>query len=420
MIARVFRYELFRQFRRNGYRFFTFAVPVLAVVIYMGVTAVSQARANQPPDPDAVATDDENTIGGGGLNGVTDVRPTGIVDLSGLMTTRIAGLVPYESVGEAQTALANNEIGAYYVIAQDYFVTGEIDLYFERFNLGNVNNNPVRQLIVSSLVNQATTGADMNYVMRLQQRNPTIVEHTVGTAGQVREEASEEASFLLLYVFAMMLTISAFTTSGYMMQSVVEEKENRMVEVLLSSLRPRDLLAGKIFALGLLGFLQMFLWGVAAYFILSGAANSLVASAQIGAAIPNPFAQLNVTLDRFVLLMIYFVLGYLLFAACYAAIGALATNMREGPQLALVITLPASIPLYATSIFAATPNAAAPVFMSIFPVTAPMAMVMRIAVTNVPFEQIALSVGLLTLTVIGAIATSCALSRNGDDLYFQP
>jgi ABC-2 type transport system permease protein len=182
--------------------------------------------------------------------------------------------------------------------------------------------------------------------------------------------------------------ISAFSTSGYLMQSVVEEKESRMVEVLLSSMRPRDLLAGKFIALSILGMAQMLLWAGTVVFIVS----------QITTILPT-VVGLNITALQLAVLLVYFILGYLLFGSAYAALGALATNMREGPQLAVFITLPAVVPLYALTLISGAPNGPVAVVLSIFPLTAPLTMVMRAALVEVPTSELLISVALLSLTI---------------------
>ncbi|HVO43001.1 MAG TPA: ABC transporter permease, partial [Aggregatilineales bacterium] len=103
---------------------------------------------------------------------------------------------------------------------------------------------------------------------------------------------------------------------------------------------------------------------------------------------------------QLILLIVYFVLGYLMFGSLYAIIGSISTNMREGPQLAAFFTIPAVIPLYFLSVIAATPDGALAVGLSLFPITAPLAMVMRLAIQDVPLFQIVLSITLLTLTIL--------------------
>jgi len=383
-IWRVLRYELLRQGRRRGYLFITIGIPLIAVLLFYGLRVYQSARPS-----DGSPFGNTTTRPNSGLN-VQETRPSGYVDLSGLLgTANPLSLIRFNTEEEAQAALHASRIGAYYVIAADYLQSGRVDMYFDRFNLGNINNSPLRQAVVRALIAKSGKQIDPATIDRLQARELTITSHTVNETGSVRQAAGEGASFALVYLFAMLLLLSSFTTSGYLMQSVLEEKESRMVEILLSSVRPGSLLAGKILALGLLGLAQMVLWAATAVFIIR----------QVVPVSPA-MAGLSVTPYQIIVLFIYFILGYLLFSSAYASIGALSNSMREGPQLAAFITLPAVIPMWAIPLFTSAPDGPLAVILSIFPITAPLAMVMRIAITDVPLVQIVISVALLILTVM--------------------
>lgn len=394
-VLRVFRYELLRQGRRRGYLFITIGIPLIALLLFYGFRAYQALRPS-----DGLPFGSTTTRPGSGLN-VQETRPSGYVDHAGLLgSTNLPSLIRYNTEDEAQAALHSNKIGAYYVIAADYLQSGRIDMYFDRFNLGNINNSPLRQSIVRALVAHSGKPIDPATIDRLQARQPTITSHTVNETGSIRQAAGEGASFALVYLFAMLLLLSSFTTSGYLMQSVLEEKESRMVEVLLSSVRPGSLLAGKILALGMLGLAQMVLWAATAVYIIRQVVP--VSPAMVG---------LSVTPTQIIVLFVYFILGYLLFSSAYASIGALSNSMREGPQLAAFITLPAVIPMWAIPLFTSAPDGPLAVILSLFPITAPLGMVMRIAITDVPLVQIVISVALLTLTVIAQMWIAGRLFR---------
>jgi ABC-2 type transport system permease protein len=377
-IVRVFRYELRRQGRRKGYLFVTIGIPILALLLFYGLRVYQQSRQDSTPVISAESP-------------IRQARPAGVVDYAGLVKPSAAsGLIAFKNEAEAAAALQANKIGAYYVIAADYVQSGRVDMYYDRFNLTNLTNSTaLSQALIQGLVARSGKQIDPAVIQRIQDRQPSFTTHTLNDGGAVRQSAGEGAAFALVYIFGLMLVFSAFTTSGYLMQSVVEEKESRMIEVLISSMRPGHLLAGKILSLGLLGLIQMVVWASVAVYIFR----------QVAPTVPG-MTGLTITDAQFAVLLIYFVLGYLLFASIYASIGAIANSMREGPQLAAVVTIPAAIPLWATAILAAAPDGPLAVGLSIFPLTAPLAMVMRAAVTEVPITQLAASIGLLVLTII--------------------
>jgi ABC-2 type transport system permease protein len=374
-IARVFRYELRRQGRRKGYLFVTIGIPILALLLFYGLRVYQQSRQGSAPVISAESP-------------VRQARPAGVVDYAGLVKPSAAsGLIVFRSEAEATAALQANKIGAYYVVAADYVESGKVDMYYDRFNLTNLTNSTaLSQALIQGLVARSGKQIDPAVIQRIQDRQPNFTTHTLNDVGAVRQSAGEGTAFALVYIFGLMLVFSAFTTSGYLMQSVVEEKESRMIEVLMSSMRPGHLLAGKVLSLGLLGLIQMVVWASVAVYIFR----------QVAPTVPG----LTITNAQFAVLLIYFILGYLLFASIYASIGAIANSMREGPQLAAVVTVPAAIPLWATAILAAAPDGPLAVGLSIFPLTAPLAMVMRSAVTEVPITQLVASIGLLALTII--------------------
>lgn len=402
-IWRVFRYELGRNLRRRGYLFVSIGIPILALVIFFAIRAITEANAAR-----AAANPQGAQSPIGEDSPLRNIRPSGIVDLSGLIKTEPDGrlLIRYENEEAARAALQADEIGAYYVVAADYLESGKIDVYFARFYLNNINNTPVQALLIQNLTRGRAI--DPNVIARLQQDELSVRANIVGEAGKT-QETNQSASMVLVYVFALLLAFTAFTTSGYLMQSVVEEKETRMVEILLSSVRPRELLAGKFLAMSLLGLMQMALWVGVAVFILR----------QIVGLVPG-MAALDISSGQLAIVIVYFILGYLLFGAAYAAIGALATNMREGPQMAVLITLPAAVPYYFLAVFATSPNGPLPVFLSIFPITAPLSMVMRASITEVPVGELIASIVLLSLTILLFIWLAGRLFRVNTLLSGQP
>jgi ABC-2 type transport system permease protein len=236
----------------------------------------------------------------------------------------------------------------------------------------------------------------------VQQTNLVI------TTTQDGGEDAEGANFALVYVFAIALLMSLFVTNGYLMQSVIEEKETRLIEILISTVRPMQLLVGKILAMGSLGLLQMLVW-VGGIFL----ALRLIAGDQATAALGFLSSLANVQIPPGIvpLLVLYFLLAYTLFASLYAIVGALSNSMREGPQYAVIFTLPAVVPMYFISIFATSPDATLPTILSLIPITAPLAMTQRMLISSVPPEQIILSLGLLLLSVLAVMWLAGRLFR---------
>jgi len=131
----------------------------------------------------------------------------------------------------------------------------------------------------------------------------------------------------------------------------------------------------------------------------------LAAGEQLGAVVGviATLANITIPLNMLPLLLVYFVLAYFLFAGLYGVVGAISNSMKEGPQYAVIFTLPAALPFYFIGLFSTSPDGTIPVIMSLFPLTAPIAMSIRLVVSQVPVEQIVISLVLLALSAIAAM-----------------
>jgi ABC-2 type transport system permease protein len=405
----VFGYELRRNFRRKGFLFTTFGVPVIGLLLSLLLPTLlagigSSGQDNRDPMQPTLPTEL-----------MQGIRHAGYIDLSGRIAAPTGSLATaftrFDDEPAAQAALAAGTIDTYYVIPADYFETGDVEQVLPRLTITSINNDLIEQLLLQTL----DQGVSPQVVSRLSDpANFSEVDRQRDTAGD--SESAFDSRFIVVYIFAIILLGSLFTTNGYLLQSVIEEKETRLIEILLASLRPFELLAGKIAAMGLLGLLQVVVWTSAFLFF-----GWLSLSDQMRTLLPilTGIARITIPFNILPTLFIYFVLGYLLFAALFGVVGALSNSMREGPQYTVIFVLPAVAPFYFLSIFATTPNAALPVFLSIFPLTAPLSMAMRLAVTNVPLIEVVISVAVLALTVVLVMWLAGRLFRVGTLLAGQ-
>ncbi|MDZ4765550.1 MAG: ABC transporter permease [Chloroflexota bacterium] len=394
-MIQVFLYELRRGLRRRGFLFTTFGIPMLALVALLILPRLLAISAQEAAESVA-----ENPIDFGG------VGRAGYVDLSGVFADveRVPdGLSAYADEAAARAALDADEIDSYYMIAADYLETGDVTLVIPSLQLDALDGDNFDALASAAL----TAGLDADTAARLT-RPPTFTEVNLALIGAEDETGApaEDTAFLLVYVFAIALLFSLFFTNGYLLQTVIEEKETRLIEILLSSVRPSELLVGKVLAMGLLGLLQMATWVIGVFVAIQIAASGAQITPFVAA-----IAAIQLPTGIIPLLAMYFVLSYLLFAALYGIVGAMSNSMREGPQYAVIFTLPAVFPLYFVSLFASAPDGALPTILSIFPITAPLAMVQRLVISEVPGWQIALSLALLAAAGVGALWMAGRLFR---------
>jgi ABC-2 type transport system permease protein len=203
-------------------------------------------------------------------------------------------------------------------------------------------------------------------------------------------QAADEASLARLVSMLVMLLLYGMIlmASGLMLRSVSEEKKNRVMEVLLLSVHPRQMLAGKTIALGLAGMIQAAIWAVMGWVFLLLGNDSFHAPA-------------GITLSPFVLawFLVFALLGYALYACLFAGAGALLPDWRSSRQVTLLIALPALIGFQIGLFTTDDPHGTLAVVASLFPLTAPFVMVKRLVITGLPGWQPPVSAGLLAASI---------------------
>jgi ABC-2 type transport system permease protein len=207
-------------------------------------------------------------------------------------------------------------------------------------------------------------------------------------------------TFFLPYGVMMLYYVLILMSAGFLLSSLNKERENRVLEILMISITPRQLLAGKIVGLGLVGLLVNFVWAGTAYGLmrLSGGTFQLPAAYQI----PPSLLAWG---------LVYFLLGYAVYASLMGAIGALVPNLRETSQATVVVILPLVIPLMFVSVLIEQPNSPLAVGLSLFPLSAPVTMMLRLAIVPVPGWQLAVSIGFLALTAVAIVRAVAGLFR---------
>jgi ABC-2 type transport system permease protein len=212
--------------------------------------------------------------------------------------------------------------------------------------------------------------------------------------------------FVLPYIFSLAFVIIIFTTSGFLLQGVSEEKEGRVIEILLSSISPTELLAGKILGLGALGLIQVVVW-------LGAGAGLLAATATIFALTGIS----NLGPSTVVLGIVYFVLGYLLFATLMAVAGSMGTTQRESQQIASIFSVTAAVPMMAMSVIFTNPQSPLIIALSYIPLTSPVMMLLRLGLGPVPSGQVAISLVLLAAGLVASLWAGAKVFRVGLLMY---
>lgn len=241
-----------------------------------------------------------------------------------------------------------------------------------------------------------------------------VVRMNIVKTGERGQVGNPEAALLMAFGMAFAIYIVVIMYGQSIMTSVQEEKRDRIVELIVSSVRARDLLVGKVLGIGSAGVLQMMIWVAAAALLLTqgamvagalGANQSTVESLTQGAALPN------VPLSVGIAFVLYFAGGFLLFATLFAIIGAIVTNSQEAQQFVFPVLMPFILGLFIAMTAAQNPNSSVAVIGSIVPFTSPMVMPVRISVAGVDWIQMAVSLVLLFATAAAIIWLAAKIYR---------
>ena len=228
----------------------------------------------------------------------------------------------------------------------------------------------------------------------------------------VSEEGSKEekgggifAALMLMFIMYMTFFMYGFQN----LKGVIEEKTNRIVEIVVASVRPTELMLGKIIGIGLVGLTQYLVWSLVAMNLsLPGIAGMMAGS------------EMGVPTIRFAVIgyfVLFFLLGYFLYASIYTAIGAPFNTDQEAQQLAMV---PGMFMVGVWAVFPAimnNPNGGTAVFASLFPMTAPLVMFMRTAIAQPPVWQIAASIVILIFSTVAMAWIAGRIYRVGILMY---
>ena len=308
-------------------------------------------------------------------------------------------LVRFETSDEATEALVKGDIKEYFVILPDYVSVGIINRYTMQKEL--MAPPATTTAITDFLSSNLLAGKVPTTTIARIQAPLNLVTITLTATGTIAPEQGGFGNFVIPVIFSMLLVFAIIFSSTYLLQGLGEEKENRVIEILLSSVSARQLLTGKILGLGAAGLAQVVVWVASTPLLLN------LASSSIGGFI----STIQIPPNFLVLAVVYFILGYLLFAVISASIGAISSSSREGQQLIAIFTVPLVSPLWFMSLIMWFPSNPIWIFLTIFPITAPVEVMIRLGVSSIPAWELAASIVVLVLSIIGVLLVTVRVFR---------
>ena len=415
----IIQREYLSRVRKKSFIIMTFLTPLLMVALIMVPLLLSTVKSSKTQ---LVAVNDE----------------------SGLYAGRLQDSKSWQfvAVGEDISALApenRNDFYAWLSIRGNLTdSTGQVKIYATRqipMDLGSDIRNQLEKMASDDKI----ASYDIPELAQiLKEAHPAV--HTENILWSDKAEGQEiktssEISMVIGMVATMLIYIFIFAYGSMVMNGVVEEKSNRIVEIIVSSVKPFQLMMGKIVGIALVGLTQFIMWILLISLLgtIGLASMGLPVDTLMSANMPQAVETMDVNLSAEALngiqifqsfnwtsIIIWFILfflgGYLLYASLFAAIGGAVDNNEDSQQFTLAITIPVLLALYIGIYGAMNPDGPLVFWCSFIPFFSPVVMMVRLPM-GVPFWQIALSFGLLVITFLLCVKLAAKIYRTGILMY---
>lgn len=381
----VLKYEFRKTFLSRSFLATLFLVPIVGFAVLLIVNNI-QSKNQASASLTELALD------------VAAPGTQGFVDQSGLIAAVPAELsdafLQYPDFASVSAALEKGEIASFFIITPDFMTSGTVEVYRPDFNpIGGMESTGDLTL----LINANLLRDDPQVLERIQEPYDLSVHYLnepVGTGIDTNLVLS------LPYIITILFYFFVLGSASLLLSSVTKEKENRTIEILMTSVTPLQMLTGKIVALGLTGLLQTIVWMGAGWLMLQYT-NRGAAAAQV----------IQVPASILIWGAVFFILGYAIYASLMAGIGALVSNLKESSTATVLVMIPLMIPLMLVGALLEKPNSAISLGLSLFPLTSPVAMMTRLSAVDLPLWQPVLAALLQALTAILIVRAVAGMFR---------
>ena len=393
--------EYLERVKRKSFIISTLLAPVFMIALMVAPAAIM--LLDTPESKSVVVIDDTGVVS----QRLKDSKEITFVDYSLPLDSARAdeNIEAILVIGAKAVENPNSAITVYFrgapALATDAYISGQLKNAIEDLRLEAYNISNIRKILEEVEV-------DLSYpTIRIDKEEET--------------STSSIMSYFIALVMDMMLYMFILIYGTMVMNSIIEEKNNRVLEIVVSSVNPSSLMLGKIVGIGLVAITQILIWAV-----LLGAASSWLmpflatlpaaeTDAELAGAI-GQLADLGFVTSLFAYMLLFFIGGYLFYSAMYAAIGSAVDNAQDASQLSTVATMPVILGIVASMSAIQNPGSTMAFWVSIIPFTSPMAMMSRLPF-GVPFWEIALSLVLLYASFMLLIWLCAKIYRVGIFMY---
>ena len=347
-----------------------------------------------------------------------------VVDASGVVAPQLAGNTVMNFIPtpeSADSAKANEAYNAVLVIGKDVVEKPDNIQFYTREAAGMQTEQLLTAQITDIIENQRLSKYNIDNLQQIMQdvkANVSIQSFRLDEEGET--ETSSTASYIIGMVTMMILYMFILLYGQMVMNGIIEEKNNRVLEIVVSSVKPAQLLVGKILGIGSVALTQMLLWGILIFsfaqwglpLLTSGMAGS---EPELTATIGN-LGDTGYIMGLFSTMTLLMMGGYLFYSAIYAAIGSAIDNIQDASQLQMFAVIPIIAGLIVSLSVVNDPDSTMAVWTSMIPFTSPMVMMTRVPF-GVPGWQLALSVIILAASLVFMIWLSAKIYRVGIFMY---
>jgi ABC-2 type transport system permease protein len=317
-----------------------------------------------------------------------------------------------ESVKQAlNRRILGGGLDAYLVLSPDILDSNRYEMYAR--NVSNFQMNRTIDDLVTGVVTRirlSESGLNPETINRLNRR---VGAKTFKVAETGAKEESGELAFIISYAMAFMIYMVLIFYGSYVMRGVIEDKSSRVIEVLLSSARPHQIMTGKILGIGAAGLVQMGVWTLCLLFASTYGLMMVKQFAPAAQGVPIPSVPVW-TLLAFVL---FFLIGYFMYSSVYAAMGSVGNAESEMQNLQWWALAPIMMSFFLMFAIGKNPEGTLAVVLSLIPLFSPILMMYRISVQAAPLIQVLLCFALCLASIVGMVWLSGRIFRIGILMY---
>ena len=389
----IFAEEFRRQIRSLGFAFFTVLIPVLMLIaIPITPVVVGWIEDDDRSETNIVGLGDADVVADGPLERIGYADPIGVLPGQGLQDAP----KQYGDRASGIEAVRQGEIDAFFLLPVGYIDSGAVEHYraVSGESRGRFWGNAAAEFAFRSFLTGELIAGQVDTDVLARALHPADYRNfEIGADGAVAEAiplAQEIGELLVPILFAVLLLIGVLSGSGPLMRSIAEEKETRMIEMLVTSASPLSIMSGKLLALGFAGLIQITGWIIVAVFAMPAIFDQ----------IPNG-GELTISVALLVIVLLSFVLGYFLFSVLALFIASVVSSSADAQKYTGLLSLLSGLPIWLIGLMISQPDGTIAQILTYFPFTAPTMLMVRLgAGSNMSDGEIALAFGIVAATAL--------------------